>query len=59
MKFSKLFLAGIIALLIHSCSEPLEADLIIHNALIYSVNDQMETHEAMAIKDGRIIELGA
>lgn len=51
----------LIALLLSnsSCNEPTKADLIIHNATIYSVNEQMETFEAMVIQDGKIIELGA
>ena len=58
MNYKISILSCLTILLIGSCSESLDADLIVHNALIYSVNDQMETYEAMAIKDGRIIELG-
>ncbi len=35
-----------------------KADLLIHNAKIYTVNDSFDIVEAMAIKDGKIIELG-
>ena len=35
-----------------------EADLIIHNARIYAVDGAASTHEAMAIKDGKIIAIG-
>jgi len=42
-----------------SCKEPLkEADLIIHNAVIYSVDSIFSVHQAMAIRDGQILELG-
>ena len=58
MNYKISILSCLTILLIGSCSESLDADLIVHNALIYSVNDQMDTYEAMAIKDGRIIELG-
>jgi predicted amidohydrolase YtcJ len=34
------------------------ADLIVHNAVIHSMDENMTTYEAMAIKDGKIIELG-
>lgn len=36
-----------------------ECDLIVHNATIYSVNEHFEIFQAMAIKDGRVLELGA
>ncbi|MEY3397644.1 MAG: hypothetical protein RL220_238 [Bacteroidota bacterium] len=35
------------------------ADLIVHNAVIYTVDDNFSVAEAMAIKDGRILEVGA
>lgn len=35
-----------------------ECDLVVHNATIYSVNEQFETFQAMAISNGRIVELG-
>jgi predicted amidohydrolase YtcJ len=41
-----------------SCSEKKEtADLILHHAHIYSVDSSFMVYEAMAIKDGKIIEL--
>lgn len=36
----------------------LDADLVVHNAIINSVDEANTTYQAMAIKDGRIIELG-
>ena len=36
-----------------------EADLIIHNARIYTCNEAFSVEEAMAIKDGKILEVGA
>ncbi|NMM50701.1 amidohydrolase [Marinigracilibium pacificum] len=41
-----------------SCSSPKEADLIVHNGIIYTVDEDFSTVEAMAIKDGKIIETG-
>lgn len=35
-----------------------EADLVVHNATIYTVDAGFAIYEAMAIKDGKIIELG-
>ena len=42
-----------------SCIKGEECDLVVHNAKIYSLNDRNEIFQAMAIKDGRIIEIGA
>ncbi len=52
---------SIIALLITltSCFKGKHADLIIHNAVIYTMDEGMRKYEAMAILDGKIIELGA
>jgi predicted amidohydrolase YtcJ len=36
----------------------LDADLIVHNAKIYSLNHENKVYQAMAIKDGKIIALG-
>ncbi len=35
------------------------ADVVIHNAVIYSMNGNFEKFDAMAIKDGKVLELGA
>ncbi len=35
-----------------------DADLVVHNATIYTCNQNFETHQAMAIKDGKILEVG-
>jgi len=40
-----------------SCMKAQQADLIVHNASIHAMDDQV--YEAMAIKDGKIIELGS
>lgn len=36
-----------------------EADLVIHNATNHSMDEANTTHQAMAVRDGKIIELGA
>jgi len=36
-----------------------KADLIVHNAVIYSVDEEMSIHEAMVIKDGLILDIGS
>lgn len=48
----------VITLLLSSCIRGEKADLIVHNAVIYAVDDQFTVYEAMAIKDGIIIDLG-
>lgn len=40
-----------------SCNMP-KADLIIYNAKIYTVNENFDIAEAMAIKDGKILAVG-
>lgn len=55
MKFSLLV---VVALLFTSCFKGEEADVIIHNAVIHSMDESMTEYEAMAIRDGKIIELG-
>lgn len=42
-----------------SCIQTQEADLVVHNALIYTVDENFTTASAMAIRDGRIVETGA
>lgn len=45
------------AFLLSSCQQK-EADLILFNAKIYTVNEKFDTAEAMAVKDGKIIAVG-
>jgi predicted amidohydrolase YtcJ len=58
MKLKFLVLYALAVAILSSCFQSEKADLVVHNALIYSVDENMTTHEAMAIKDGVIIELG-
>ena len=53
-KLSLLF----IALIVVSCSTKQQADLIVTNANIYTVNDSFETAQAFAVKDGKFLEVG-
>lgn len=41
-----------------NCTQKQKADLLIHHALIYSVDSSFNTYEAMAVRDGKILELG-
>lgn len=48
----------LITLTLSSCYRSEKADLIVHNANIVSMDNDSTFYEAMAIKDGKIIELG-
>lgn len=52
-----LFLNTLLAVLT-SCYRSETADLVVHNAVIHSLDENGTTHQAMAIRDGRIVELG-
>lgn len=43
---------------IFCCSQKLKADLLIFNAKIYTVDSSFSVAEAMAVKDGKIVEVG-
>ncbi|MFN5982297.1 MAG: amidohydrolase [Fluviicola sp.] len=46
-------------LLLNSCMKGKSVDLVVHNAKIYSMDANFKEYEAVAIKDGKIVELGA
>jgi predicted amidohydrolase YtcJ len=46
------------ALFLTSCVNKMEADLIIKNAKIYSVDAEFGIYESMAVKEGRILAVG-
>jgi hypothetical protein len=54
-------LTNLFALLIFlsSCRSTNEADLIVYNAKIYTVDSSFSTAEAMAVRDGKIIAMGS
>ena len=45
-------------LFLSSCISKTEVDLIVHNATIYSIDEEDLMHEAIAVKDGRIVAIG-
>jgi predicted amidohydrolase YtcJ len=61
MESRKPFIFIILSLFaISSCTyQSTEVDLIVHNATVYTVNDAFDKVEAFAVKDGKIVELGA
>lgn len=48
----------IIPFFLISCGSELEADLIVHHAVVYTVDDQFSVAQAFAVKDGKILEVG-
>lgn len=44
--------------LLTSCYHSEEADLVVHNARIHSLDEASTVYQAMAVRDGRIVELG-
>src|SRR6478735_157785 len=56
--FKKLLSITFTVIFLSSCSSEKESvDLIIHHAVIYSVDSAFTVYEAMCIKDGKIMEL--
>jgi predicted amidohydrolase YtcJ len=47
-----------LSILLLSCNKSFKVDLIVYNALIYTVNNQFSTAESMAVKDGKIVAIG-
>ena len=48
----------IVPLFLVGCYQTEEADLVVHNAIIHSLDEANTTYQAMAVRDGRIVELG-
>lgn len=56
MKLNTFFIA--ILFILSGCYQGDTADLIIHNAQIYSCDENFTVYEAMAVRDGKILQLG-
>jgi predicted amidohydrolase YtcJ len=48
----------LLVLIVVSCSKKEQVDLIVTNATIYTVNDDFETAQAFAVKNGKFLEVG-
>lgn len=55
LNYLKSLLLGII---LNSCNSMKEADLIVQNAVIYTVDSSFSIAESFAVKDGRIVAIG-
>ena len=58
MKSNKLIPFFILPFLMLGCYQPESADMIIHNAKIYTCDEDFSIVQAMAIKDGKILQVG-
>ncbi len=52
------FIISLVYIFVSSCAGKTMVDQIVHHAVIYTVDSAFTTAEAMAIKDGRIVETG-
>ncbi|QDH77626.1 amidohydrolase [Echinicola soli] len=48
-----------VTLLLASCTKKQNVDLIVHNGLVYTVNETFDQMEAFAIKDGKFLEVNS
>lgn len=58
MKYTSSINLVILMILTFSCQTSQKADLILHNAVIYTVDKDFSIEEAVAIKDGKILATG-
>src|SRR5258706_986208 len=49
---------AIVLSLMLSCSQKEKIDLLVYNATVYAIDSSFSTTEAIAIKDGKIVETG-
>lgn len=49
---------SLLILLLNSCSSKQQVDLIVHNAIVYTVDSSFSNAESFAIKDGKFIAVG-
>ncbi len=54
-----LYLAVLSTLMIMSCQSKQEVSLILHNGVIYTVNEKFDIQQAVAVKDDRFVEVGS
>ena len=52
------FVLILFSLILFSCKQKSKVDLILHHAVIYTVDSTFSTAEAMAVKNGKIIAVG-
>ncbi len=57
-KRESLFIFLLVFLFLHSCKNSVKVDVILHHGVVYTVNNQFDTVQAFAVKDGKIIATG-
>ncbi|CAL2056897.1 amidohydrolase [Tenacibaculum sp. 190524A05c] len=54
----KLITLALLSVTIFSCNQKQEADIIVKNAKVYTVNNDFDSAESFAIKDGKFLAVG-
>lgn len=55
---NRILLLAVIAFMLNSCKFRQRVNLIVHNAFIYTVDNDFSVAQAMAVNDGKIVETG-
>jgi predicted amidohydrolase YtcJ len=58
VKIHRSLIIFVLVTILSSCYKGIEVDLVIHNAKIHTLNEKDQIVEALAVKDGKIIEIG-
>lgn len=58
LSLKTIVIAILLAIGFGSCTTTTQVDLVVYNANVYIVNDKFQKQEALAIKDGKILETG-
>lgn len=53
-----LFVSLIIILIMNACDQKEKVDLIVHNAVVYTVSENFDISQAFAVKDRKIVKVG-
>jgi len=55
----RIFLFGVLSWAMLGCNDKIQVDLLVYNALIYTVDEHFSNAEAFAVKDGRFVAVGS
>ena len=58
MRFKTFFTSPLLFIFLFSCGQKEQADLLVYNATIYTLDSAFSTAEAMVISNGKILETG-
>ena len=59
MKYTTLLLLTLLLAVLAKAQQPAPADLILHNGVIWTVDDKKPTVQAVAVKDGKFVVVGS